>query len=65
MLHQTFVQSIDQLEAAYGKENRGVGPATVAVLRQMAALFALDQLQRSGVESLLEDGYLNGKQKDT
>ncbi|GLI67460.1 hypothetical protein VaNZ11_011657 [Volvox africanus] len=70
ILHQTFVQSVDQLEAATAsvpgvtcEQGKAVGAATAAVLRQLAALFSLDQLERSGgVAALLEDGYLNAAQ---
>ncbi len=68
VLHQTFVESIERLEAAAAVsppssgQGLSVGRDTGAVLRQLAALFALEQLERSGgVTALLEDGYLNGE----
>ncbi|PNH11730.1 Peroxisomal acyl-coenzyme A oxidase 2 [Tetrabaena socialis] len=58
VLHATFLQSVARLEA-----ERAVGPDTAAVLRQLAALFALEQLERGGgLAAVLEDGYLSASQ---
>ncbi|EFJ46884.1 hypothetical protein VOLCADRAFT_92640 [Volvox carteri f. nagariensis] len=68
ILHQTFIKSIEQLEEAAASTSattpgQAVGSSTAAVLRQLAALFALEQLEREGgVAALLEDGYLSAAQ---
>ncbi|GLC45233.1 hypothetical protein PLESTB_000722200 [Pleodorina starrii] len=69
VLHQTFVDSVARLEAAAsvsppaGGQGQSVGADTAAVLRQLAALFALEQMERSGgVAALLEDGYMSAAQ---
>ncbi|GFR44234.1 hypothetical protein Agub_g5369 [Astrephomene gubernaculifera] len=71
VLHQTFLDSIARLEAAGAageveaavEAGSAVSGPTAAVLRQLAALFALEQLERGGGgAALLEDGYMSAAQ---
>ncbi|KAG2488798.1 hypothetical protein HYH03_012598 [Edaphochlamys debaryana] len=58
VLHATFLEGVARLEG-----QRALGPQGAAVLRQLAALFALDSLQRGeGLAMLLEAGYLSAAQ---
>mmetsp|Transcript_25494 Transcript_25494/g.55452 ORF Transcript_25494/g.55452 Transcript_25494/m.55452 type:complete len:695 (+) Transcript_25494:125-2209(+) len=56
VLHATFLEAISALEGA-GK----VGAAAAGVLRQLASLFALTQLE-AHMADLLEGGYITGAQ---